>query len=73
MSTFSPHLIDNASHFWSKRAGKVISTEDARQIIENMAGFFRVLSEWDARERSDLETAKQQDTAKPMTAGRTPD
>ncbi len=34
--------------FWQPIAGRELSREDARQIRENLTGFFRVLMEWDA-------------------------
>lgn len=32
---------------WQRRVGRQLSDEDARQIRENLCGFFRVLAEWD--------------------------
>jgi hypothetical protein len=52
MKSLSPKIINETAQFWSKRTGRELSEEDARQIIENMTGFFRVLSEWEAAERS---------------------
>ncbi len=37
---------------WQPRASRTLSQEDAREIAENLVGFFRVLAEWDAKERS---------------------
>ena len=37
---------------WQPRASRALSQEDARVIAENLVGFFRVLVEWDANERS---------------------
>ena len=31
---------------WQPRASRALNREDARQIIENATGFFRVLLEW---------------------------
>jgi hypothetical protein len=31
---------------WQPRLGRDLSREDARQIAENMTGFFTVLAEW---------------------------
>jgi len=33
------------------RAGRNLSDEDAREIAENVTGFFRLLLEWGAREK----------------------
>ncbi len=37
---------------WQPRASRALSHEDAREIAENLVGFFRVLAEWNATERS---------------------
>src|ERR1051325_4235555 len=34
---------------WQSRATKVLTREDARQIIENVSGFFQILYEWAAQ------------------------
>ena len=36
-------------NFWSQRTGAQISSEDAREMVGNIAGFFEVLQEWDER------------------------
>ncbi len=38
--------------FWEPVAGRKLSREDARQIRENLKGFFRVLIEWDEAEKA---------------------
>ncbi len=37
---------------WQPRASRILGQEDGREITENLVGFFRVLAEWDAKERS---------------------
>lgn len=32
--------------FWSRRAGRPLSSEDDREIAANLTGFFRVLAAW---------------------------
>ncbi|MEJ0076846.1 MAG: hypothetical protein WDO17_15620 [Alphaproteobacteria bacterium] len=44
-------FIDETLAFWQPRAQRQLTREDAREIIENVAGFFSVLLEWDAAER----------------------
>jgi len=46
-------IIARTQEFWSRRAGKDISEEDAREIIANTVGFFGVLREWAAKEKSE--------------------
>ena len=36
---------------WQPRIGRDLSSEDARQIVENVAGFFAVLADWSRSER----------------------
>jgi hypothetical protein len=36
---------------WHPRVRDTLSEEDARKIAENVAGFFSVLLEWEAREK----------------------
>ena len=40
------NLIDRTREVWKPRIGRDLSREDARQIIENVTGFFDVLIEW---------------------------
>ena len=40
------NLIDRTIALWRPRLGRDLSREDARQIAENVTGFFKVLAEW---------------------------
>jgi len=42
-------LLEQTKRFWQARTGKPISDEDAREIIENIAGFFKILMRWDEK------------------------
>ena len=44
------HLLDWTLDIWQPRAKRVLTHEDARQIVANFTGFFQVLSEWKAAE-----------------------
>jgi hypothetical protein len=46
----SPELIQHTIRVWQPRLGRTLSDEDARQILENITGFFRVLHRWDGNE-----------------------
>jgi hypothetical protein len=46
-----PDFLDETREFWQRRSPRRLSREDARQIADNVSGFFRVLQEWDASER----------------------
>jgi hypothetical protein len=70
MKDLSPKIIDETARFWRRRAGKVISQEEARQIIENMTGFFHVLSQWEAAERHSMKSSAEVDAAQSLAMGR---
>ena len=43
--------IARSRQVWQPRIGRDLTDEDARQIIHNVTGFFRVLAEWSRAER----------------------
>lgn len=43
--------IARTRQFWQPRIGRDLTAEDARQIAENVTGFFAVLAEWSHAER----------------------
>ncbi len=43
--------IKATADFWSRKTGKPVSKEDAREINANISGFFSVLRGWDEKER----------------------
>jgi hypothetical protein len=45
------NLINHTCQVWQRRLGRDLTHEDARQIAENVTGFFAVLAEWS---RADL-------------------
>jgi len=46
-SATAADINDEAIAFWEPLAGRNLTREDARQIRENLTGFFRLLLEWD--------------------------
>jgi hypothetical protein len=44
------NLIDQTLKVWKPRLGRDLSREDARQIAENVTGFFAILAEWSGAE-----------------------
>ena len=42
-------FLERTKEFWQARAQKALSDEDAREIIENITGFFKILMEWDEK------------------------
>ena len=49
MSQRSDEFIEETIRFWQLRLKRELTQEDARQIVENMSGFFSLLSEWDVK------------------------
>jgi len=44
-------FIERTFEVWQRRTSKELNVEDARQIAENVAGFFQILLEWEAAEQ----------------------
>jgi hypothetical protein len=40
------NLIEQTISVWQPRLGREISREEARQVLENVTGFFSILREW---------------------------
>ncbi len=57
-------LIDRTREVWQPRIGRNLTDEDARQISENITGFFTVLAEWS---RVDMPTPAN-NTGKPVAS-----
>ncbi len=51
-------VLDETISFWQPLSPRKLTREDARQIRENLTGFFRVLAAWEAEKRSVEEAAK---------------
>ncbi len=46
-----PQLVDRTLEVFQRRTLKALTGEDARQIAENVTGFFQILMEWQAAEQ----------------------
>jgi hypothetical protein len=44
------NLIGRTREVWKPRLGRDLNREDARQIAENVTGFFKLLAEWSRAE-----------------------
>ncbi len=51
-TAIDPAFLDKTIAFWQPRTARALTREDARQMIENMTGFFQVLAEWDAKAKA---------------------
>jgi hypothetical protein len=56
------NLIEQTRRLWRLRLGRDVSSEDARQIAEDVTGFFAVLAQW-----SQAETHAANDNNAPST------
>jgi hypothetical protein len=59
------NLIDWTREIWKPRLRRDLSREDARQITENVIGFFAILAEWSRAEMP----VPANDTPKPAASG----
>lgn len=46
-------LTEHTIAVWQPRIRRRLSKEDAREITENISGFFTILAEWTCQERRD--------------------
>jgi hypothetical protein len=44
-------LLDKTIELFQKRTDRNLTREDAREMIENVTGFFRILGEWNRAEQ----------------------
>ncbi len=58
------NLIDRTRQVWQPRLGRDLNREDARQIAENVTGFFAILAEWSGAEMP----VTASDTTEPSTS-----
>jgi hypothetical protein len=74
--------IARACLFWQPRLGRDLSCEDARQIVENVSGFFAVLADWSRSEQAnpandnesaDASTKAASEKSTPAARGGAPD
>lgn len=62
-TTVSPNspFIDATLAHWQPLSKRALTREDAREIIENISGFFAILLEWDAQDRHAVSGAKTEE------------
>jgi len=63
-------FIDETLKLWQPRTSQQLNYEDARQIIENVTGFFNVLLEWEKAERQSSTPATENDASSSITERR---
>jgi len=50
--THDNKCVEETANFWSRKTGKRVSSEDAREMLVNVSGFFATLLAWDSKERN---------------------
>jgi hypothetical protein len=45
-------VLDKALEIWQTHSSRPLTREDAREIAENVVGFFRILQEWEVKEKA---------------------
>jgi hypothetical protein len=56
-------LLDRTLEVWQPRTSRKLTREDARQIVENVNGFFRILLEWEMASQREAAAVEPQPTA----------
>jgi len=51
MKKCKPEIVNQTTAFWHNLSGKRVTSEDARQGVENISGFFSVLEDWRSKEQ----------------------
>jgi hypothetical protein len=46
MPAIKHKVTDQTLAFWQLRSARTLCAEDARQMVENVSGFFSLLTEW---------------------------
>ncbi len=46
-----PDLLDHTIAVFQPRTTRTLDREDAREIVENLTGFFRVLRDWEQKQK----------------------
>ena len=46
MQHIKPEIISQTVALWQPRSARILSVDDARQILDNTCGFFDVLAGW---------------------------
>ncbi len=52
MRRYDEQFLQETVEFWQPRTARKLTREDARQMVENVTGFFQVLAEWDAKAKA---------------------
>ena len=58
MPKYSTGILEKTIQVWQPLSEKKINEEDAREIIDNVTGFFSILRKWDDEERRKQENER---------------
>ncbi|PHZ86710.1 hypothetical protein [Paremcibacter congregatus] len=59
--SLKPAMVKEALEVWQPRSKRPLSEEDAREIIENTTGFFKLLHKWKRAETLENKIDKEKD------------
>jgi hypothetical protein len=59
----SAELLDDTIAIWQPRASRRLTREDAREILDNLVGFFSLLHQWEMTEREESRAATTRSSA----------
>ena len=51
MKKESQDFTEETRTFWKEHSGIILSEEESTDIVKNLSGFFRILSEWEKNEK----------------------
>ena len=51
-------IIDRTRTLWGRKTGRILSQEEAREILTNVTRFFQLLGEWDKKQCEDKDCDK---------------
>jgi hypothetical protein len=59
MQNIKPEFVEQTLAVWQRRSVRTLVADDAGQILDNICGFFGVLSEWTRRDQRGSDRTKQ--------------
>jgi len=62
MEKSEPDAIEEIRAHWSKKAGKELTRQDAKEIIHNLSGVINLLDQWDRESREAKAKSSKEDT-----------
>jgi hypothetical protein len=58
MSKYNKEFLEKTIRVWQPLSEEKLNEEDAREIVENLTGFFSLLGEWERKHAKEEEKAQ---------------